>query len=304
MTRFLPGRALGRRIPAGTPVEATDPVLLSRLPSTVRPLLARPAFSAVVVLTLALGIGLNTAIYTVVDAALIRTLPFHQPDRLVKIVQFFLERPEKMAGESWPGLLELREQTGLLSGVAAYDLRSLTVRLGDRTEVIPSAGVTGNFLEVLGVRPLLGRGFRPEEEGLGAPHLAILTHPLWRDRFGSDPGVIGRSLTVDGQVVTIVGVLRPDFRWPGIDSSPRAGDGVPRPLTTIDSRPCCSRSWPPCCSRPSWRCSFRRAARLRWTPRSRSAPSDPGPSVAQRWARAARISSVRRWWRVLSNPTG
>ncbi|HET6981138.1 MAG TPA: ADOP family duplicated permease, partial [Myxococcaceae bacterium] len=209
-------------------------MLASRLRSVVRPLLARPGFSAVVILTLALGIGLNTAIYTVVDAALIRTLPFRQPDRLVKVDQFFIERPGKTAGYSWPGLLELRERTDIFSGVAAHDVHSLPVRMGDRTEVIPTAGVTGNFLQVLGVRPLLGRDFRPDEEGLSALRLAILTHPLWRDRFGSDPGVIGRSLNVDGQVVTVVGVLPPDFRWPGIETSPRSGDGLPRILLTIN----------------------------------------------------------------------
>ncbi|HEY1419033.1 MAG TPA: hypothetical protein VGF41_14080 [Myxococcaceae bacterium] len=124
-------------------------MLASRLRSVVRPLRARPGFSAVVVLTLALGIALNTAIYTVVDAALIRTLPFRQPDRLVKVDQFFLERPEKNAEYSWPGLLELRERTDVLSGVAAYTEHTVAVRLGDRTELIPGAGVTGNFLEVI-----------------------------------------------------------------------------------------------------------------------------------------------------------
>jgi hypothetical protein len=72
------------------------------------------------------------------------------------------------------------------------------VRLGERTEMVHTAAVTGNLLEVLGVRPLLGRDLRPEEEGLNAPQLAILTHPLWRDRFASDPEVIGRSITVEG----------------------------------------------------------------------------------------------------------
>src|SRR5262249_14153154 len=164
--------------------------LRSALRSAVRPLLARPGFSAVVVLTLALGIGLNTAIYTVIDAALIRTLPFRQPERLVKIDQVFVEHPDKSAGYSWPGLLELRERTALPPDLAASHAHTAAVRLGDRTELIPSAGVTGNFLAVLGVRPLLGRDLRPDEEGLSAPELAILTHPFWRERFGSDPSVI------------------------------------------------------------------------------------------------------------------
>ena len=206
---------------------------LSRLRSIVRPLLARPGFSAVVILTLALGIGLNTAIYTVLDAALIRTLPFRDPERLLQIEQVQLDHQGRTFGYSWPGLLELRERQDLLSGVAAHNARTVPVRLGERTEMIHTAAVTGNFLDVLGVRPLLGRDFRPEEEGPSAPQLAILTHALWRDRFASDPEVIGRSITVEGKPVTIVGVLRPDFRWPGVESTPGAGYAVPELLVTI-----------------------------------------------------------------------
>ena len=122
----------------------------SRLRSAVRPLLARPAFSAVVVLTLALGIGLNTAIYTVLDAALIRTLPFRAPERLVRVAQIQLDHQGRNFGYSWPGLMELRERPDIFSGVAAYNDGTLPVRVGDRTEMVPTAAVTGNLLEVLG----------------------------------------------------------------------------------------------------------------------------------------------------------
>ena len=208
-------------------------MLLSHLRSVVRPLLARPGFSAVVILTLALGIGLNTAIYTVLDAALIRTLPFPAPERLVRVDQVQLDHHGRTFGYSWPGLLELRERADVLAGVAAYNDGTVPVRVGDRTEMLPTAAVTGNFLEVLGVRPLLGRDFRPEEEGLQAPPLAILAHAFWRNRLGSDPSVIGRSVTVEGKPFTIVGVLAPDFRWPGVDTRPEAGSGVPEILLTI-----------------------------------------------------------------------
>jgi len=207
-------------------------VLLSRLRSAVRPLLARPAFSAVVVLTLALGIGLNTAIYTVLDAALIRTLPFRAPERLVRVDQVQLDHQGRNFGYSWPGLMELRERSDTFSGVAAYSDHVLPVRLGDRTEMISSASVTGNMLEVLGIRPLLGRDFRPDEEGPQAPPLAILTHPFWRDRLGADPAAVGRSLSIEGKPFTIVGVLRPDFRWPGVESGP-GGATLPEILITI-----------------------------------------------------------------------
>ena len=205
---------------------------LSRLRSVVRPLLARPAFSAVVVLTLALGIGLNTAIYTVLDAALIRTLPFRAPERLVRVDQIQLDHQGRSFGYSWPGLMELRERSDIFSGVAAYNDHVLPVRLGDRTEMVSSASVTGNMLDVLGIRPLLGRGFRPDEEGPQAPPLAILTHPFWHDRFGADPAAVGRSITIEGKPYTIVGVLRPDFRWPGVDSGP-GGAALPELLITI-----------------------------------------------------------------------
>jgi putative ABC transport system permease protein len=208
-------------------------VLLSHLRSVVRPLLARPAFSAVVVLTLALGIGLNTAIYTVLDAALVRTLPFRAPERLVRVDQIQLDHQGRNFGYSWPGLLELRERPDIFSGVAACNTQVLPVRLGERTELVPIARVTGNFIEVLGVRPLLGRDFRAEEEGPQAPPLAMLSHAFWRDRLGADPGIVGRSITVEGKPYTVVGVLRPDFRWPGVEAIPGAARGLPEILVTI-----------------------------------------------------------------------
>ena len=183
-------------------------------------------------LTLALGVGLNTAIYTVLDAALIRTLPFRAPERLVRVDQIQLDHQGRTFGYSWPGLMEVRERSDIFSGVAAYNDQVLPVRLGERTEMIPSASVTGNLLEVLGIRPLLGRDFRPDEEGPQAPALAMLTHSFWRDRLGADPAAVGRSITIEGKPYTIVGVLRPDFRWPGVESGP-GGAALPEILITI-----------------------------------------------------------------------
>jgi len=184
------------------------------------------------VLTLALGIGLNTAIYTVLDAALIRTLPFRAPERLIRVDQVQLDHQGRNFGYSWPGLMELRERADVFSGVAAYTDHVAPVRLGDRTEMISTAPVTGNLLEVLGVRPLLGRAFRPDEEGPQAPALAMVTHAFWRERLGADPAAVGRSITIEGKPYTIVGVLRPDFRWPGVDTSP-GGAVLPEILITI-----------------------------------------------------------------------
>jgi len=204
---------------------------VQHLRSALRPLLARPGFSAVVILTLGLGIGLDTAVYTVVDAALIRTLPFRDPDRLVRLDQLQLDEGTQRFGFSWPGLLELRQRTDLFEAVGAVNEGTASVRFADHAELVPVARVTANLLDILGMRPALGRGFQPGEEGLGAPALAILGHSFWKERFGADPGVLGRTVTIEGTSFTVVGVLPEAFRWAGGEGT--AGERAPQVLLTL-----------------------------------------------------------------------
>ena len=176
----------------------------------VRMLCAHPGFAAVAVLTLALGIGANTAIFTLLDKLLIRTLPVAEPHRLVAFVKDASGDP---AIVSYPAYVNLRDQNTVLSGLAAFLQRPFSVSDGTETERVTGEIVSGNYFDVLGVRPAVGRFFLPEEDRTPGVHaVAVIGHRLWRRRFGADPGVIGRPITVNAQRYTIVGVVPSEFK--------------------------------------------------------------------------------------------
>ena len=171
-----------------------------------------PGFVAAVVLTLAVGIGINTAIFSVVHAALLRPLPYAQPDELVALWNHWTGSPT--APLSDPEYLDYSERSRTLSIAAATGaFVNLAGGTGDPDRV-PAAYVTTNALEVLGVRPAFGRGFRAEEETRGHGEVAILTDGLWRSRFAADPHIAGRALIVDGAPHEILGVLSARTRLP------------------------------------------------------------------------------------------
>ena len=166
----------------------------------VRALARRPAFTAVAVLTLALGIGANAAIFSVVRGVLLQPLPFREPQRLVAFdSERFVSNAE---------VLFLREQSRTLGGVASISPgwgMALT-GVGEATQ-LTTARVSPNLLDVLGVRPLIGRTFADRESTPGEETVALLGHALWTERFGADPSVLGRRITLDGTPYTVVGVL-------------------------------------------------------------------------------------------------
>jgi len=170
----------------------------------IRGLVRRPGFTAVAVLTLALGIGANAAIFSAVRGILLRPLPFRVPNRLVAFnAEQFISNAE---------LLFLRDNARTLDGVAAISPgwgMALT-GVGDATQ-LTTARVSPNLLDVLGVRPMLGRTFHENESIPGQETVAILGHSLWAERFGSDPSVIGRNVVLDGTSYNVVGVLPPGF---------------------------------------------------------------------------------------------
>jgi len=178
--------------------------LASDLRYAVRGLIRRPGFTAVAVLTLALGIGANAAIFSAVRGILLRPLPFRAPDRLVAFnAEQFISNAE---------LLFLRENARTLGGVAAISPgwgMALT-GVGEATQ-LTTARVSPNLLDVLGVRPMLGRTFQETESIPGRETVAILGSALWAERFGSDPSVIGRNIVLDGTPYNVVGVLPPGF---------------------------------------------------------------------------------------------
>ncbi|HEY0380182.1 MAG TPA: ABC transporter permease [Pyrinomonadaceae bacterium] len=182
----------------------------------VRMLVKRPGFTAVAVLTLALGIGANTAIFSVVNAVLLRPLPFTEPDRLVYAEGADLRDGSKGGAISPPDFLDYREQNHVFERLAAFMPQSFTVTGdGSASERVNSALVSHGFFETLGVTPLPGgRAFLPEEEQDGRNTVAVLSYGLWQRRYGGDPKIVGKTITVNGQTATIVGVMPQGFEYP------------------------------------------------------------------------------------------
>jgi predicted permease len=178
-----------------------------------------PAFTAVAILTLALGIGANTAIFSVVRAALLRPLPYAQPDRLITLgeVRSEEELSQALSPESWnasyPDYLDWRKQSKTFESLAGFTGDGFTLRGAGEPETVNAVQATTNFFSTLGVKTFLGRDFRAGEDVAAGPFAAILTHSYWTSRFGGDPRVVGRSIQLDSNSVTIVGVLPAGFEF-------------------------------------------------------------------------------------------
>lgn len=178
-----------------------------------RQLLRSPGFAAVAVLTLALGIGATTAIFTVFNAALLRPLPYESPARLVHLWEVSSRQDFDRMEASYPNYLDWKEQNTTLAGLGGYGGAGFTVVAGDTVERISATRVTANFFSVLGVKPILGRDFLPQEDQPGQRSV-LLTYGYWQRRFAASPDIVGRTLNLNGQVWTIVGVLPADFQFP------------------------------------------------------------------------------------------
>jgi putative ABC transport system permease protein len=168
-----------------------------------------PGVTAVAVAALALGVGANTAVFSVVNAALLRPLPYHEPERLVRIS----EDHEKVPGMSvsYPDFLDWHEQQTSFELMAAVQSGSYNLSGEGEPERLAGRNVSPEFFKVLGVEPALGRSFNEEENRPGVGRVAVISHGLWQRRFGSDPGILGRALTLNGEPYTVVGVTRRGF---------------------------------------------------------------------------------------------
>ena len=179
-----------------------------------RMLLKRPGFTVIVVLTLALGIGANTTIFSALDAVLLNPLPYKDPDRLVVI----WETNKHLGPEMWDrnevamgNFLDWRSRNQNFDQLAALFDTAMNLTGVGEPQRIQSCVVTTNFFQAIGVQPMLGRSFLPEEEKPGAPFTVILSHDLWQRQFGSDPNIINKSLTLNAHQVAVVGVMPPGF---------------------------------------------------------------------------------------------
>jgi putative ABC transport system permease protein len=168
-------------------------------------------FTAVAVITLALGIGANTAIFTVINTVLLRPLPYERPDELVVLMETIAERP---AGVSYPNFVDWRNQsTSLENIVAVRNRESFNLTGAGESERLQGRLVSANFLSALGVKPIRGRDFAAEEDQPGANPVAIISHALWQRRFGAGENILGKQLTVNGQQFTVIGVTPPNFQY-------------------------------------------------------------------------------------------
>ncbi|HKW48100.1 MAG TPA: ABC transporter permease [Gemmatimonadaceae bacterium] len=169
-----------------------------------------PVFAAIVVLTIALGIGATTAIFSAVDAVVLRPLPFADGDRIVSLWGTNPDKSIPRFGVSYPDFRDWKARTRSFDDMALYVARVTTMISSDGPESVASLNVSSNFLKLLGIKPMLGRGFGSDDERGESSNSVILSHGFWQRRFAGDPSVIGRTVSVSGRPRTIIGVLPPE----------------------------------------------------------------------------------------------
>jgi len=182
----------------------------------IRVLRRSPGFTTVAVLTLALGIGATSAIFSVIDAVLLRPLPYNQPDRLVmvwgKLAGIGLPRDQNAV--SAPEFIDFQAMNQVFERIAACTGSSFNLTVEGGPERVQGASVSASLFPLLRVQPVLGRTFRPEEDQPGRDNVVLLSHGLWQRRFGSDPNLIGKTLTLSDRICSVIGILPRDFEFP------------------------------------------------------------------------------------------
>jgi len=182
----------------------------------IRQLLKSPGFAAVAILTLGLGLGASNAIFSVVNAVLLKPLPYREPDRLMLI---WCDNPNVNLGfhelpPSQRDILDWRAQARSFGQITAIASATIDLNRQEDSQRLGAVSVTGNFFSTLGIQPILGRTFTPEEEQPGKDKVVILSHALWRREFGSDPKLIGSTITLNNETRVVVGIMPPGFSFP------------------------------------------------------------------------------------------
>ena len=173
-----------------------------------------PVFTAIAIVTLALGIGANSAIFTLVNAALLRPLPFPQPDRLALVWEETRMFGLKDSPVALGNYSDWRAQNHVFEQMGALEQATLRLTGAGETQQVHGSAVTASFFETLGVKPALGRPFAADQDLLGAAKTAILSDGLWRRAFGADPGIVGRTIELEDEKFAVAGVMPPGFRFP------------------------------------------------------------------------------------------
>ena len=189
----------------------------------LRTLAKTPGFAAVGILTIALGIGANTAIFSVVYAALLRPLPYYQPDRILTVGETRSQTPIKdqdIANTSYPDYIDWTQQAKSFESLGGYQGDQFIYAGAGDPEILEGGQVTANFFATLGVKPALGRNFLPGEDRPNGPKLAMVSHAFWQQRLGANRAAVGETLRLDGNSYTIVGVLQKEFAFAPLNSPP------------------------------------------------------------------------------------
>src|SRR5690242_191947 len=175
----------------------------------------RPGFALVAIITLSLGIGANTAIFSVVNAVVLNPLPFPNPEQIVLVRDDLPGRQLHDVGMSVDELKDLQERSGVFDQISATWSVDANLTGSDRPERIELLAVSPNYFSLLGANAEIGRVFGPQDKAQGFAESAVISHSLWQRLFGSDPNILGRKLYVDSDAYTVVGVMPADFRHPG-----------------------------------------------------------------------------------------
>jgi putative ABC transport system permease protein len=182
---------------------------------SLRKMRRNPAFAFTVVFTLALGIGANTMIFSVVNAVLIEPLPYRDPERLVRLSENNLKRGVGDLAVSAPNFKDWQSQQTVFEHLAASEMATFNLTGTGEPERVASASITTNLLRVLGVEPNIGRGFLPEEETPGRNRVVLLSSGLWKRQFGGNPSVLNKTIQLNGESYEVVGIMPADFQFPG-----------------------------------------------------------------------------------------
>jgi len=173
----------------------------------IRKLIKTPGFTVVTVLTLGIGLGVNITMFSAVNGVLFRPFPYPEPEELVVVGATYASRPGDIGSLSYPDYLMLREESDALEEITAWDWEPYSLKGEGAPVFVGGVRATASFFDVLAIQPLLGRTFLPEEDEPGGPDVIVLGEGLWRSQFGADPGIVGRTVVLDGVPRTVIGVV-------------------------------------------------------------------------------------------------
>jgi putative ABC transport system permease protein len=192
--------------------------IIRDLKYALRSSIKNPVFSLIAVVTIAIGIGANVLVFSLVERILLNPLPYHEPDRLVRLVQSYPQAGLDTWGLSAANFVRYRDQNRSLDAVAAFTSAGITMTGANTPEFLQATRVTADFFKVFGVNPILGRTFQPEEDTPGKNAVVVLSQRLWEKRFGRDPQILGKTLVLADTPTQVVGVMPESFRYPSAET--------------------------------------------------------------------------------------